>query len=74
MIRGATAAEGYDAARAVIDELAGLGVDYDEVVDLLEAEAVTKFEEAWDAFITQVDAKLAEATAALPPRPAPSAP
>ncbi|HVF21375.1 MAG TPA: transaldolase [Mycobacteriales bacterium] len=61
VVRGATAAEGYDAARAVIDDLRALGVDYDEVVELLEVEGVRKFEEAWAAFIDQVEAKLAEA-------------
>jgi len=61
VVRGATAAEGYDAARAVIDELGRLGIDYDEVVELLEVEGVRKFEESWDAFIAQVEAKLAAA-------------
>ena len=74
VIRGATAAQGYDAARAVIDELSRVGVDYDEVVELLEQEGVAKFEESWDAFIAQVTDKLAAAAAAVPPGPDAAAP
>ena len=73
-VRGATATEGYDAARAVFTDLAGLGVDYDEVVELLETEGVAKFEESWDAFIAQVTDKLAAAGEGLPPGPAAAAP
>ncbi|HVE97730.1 MAG TPA: transaldolase [Mycobacteriales bacterium] len=73
-IRGATAAEGYDAARSVLAELDRLGIDYDELVALLEEEGVRKFEESWDAFIAQVTDKLAAASAGLPPGPAAAAP
>src|SRR6185295_2718456 len=34
-LRGATATEGYDAARAVLDELETIGVPYDDVIRVL---------------------------------------
>ncbi len=61
VVRDATAAHGYDAARQVIADLADLGVEYDEVVELLEVDGIHKFEESWRAFIKQVEDKLAEA-------------
>jgi transaldolase len=51
-VRGATALEGLDEARALIDELAAAGVDYDDVVDTLEAEGVQKFA---DSFVELLD-------------------
>ena len=42
-VRGETALEGVDEARKLIDELAAAGVDYDDVVETLEAEGVQKF-------------------------------
>jgi len=74
VVRGSTASEGYDAAQQVIADLAALGIDYDEVVDLLEVEGVRKFEESWDAFIAQVESKLRAAAAAVPAGPAAAAP
>ena len=58
VLRGATGASGYDEARAVLDQLAAIGIDYDDVVDLLEREGVTKFEDSWSAFMDQVQAAL----------------
>jgi transaldolase len=37
----------YDEARTVIDNLNGLGVSYDEVIELLEREGVQKFEDSY---------------------------
>jgi transaldolase len=59
-VRGATAAEGYDAARAVIDELASLGIGYDDVIGVLEREGVEKFEASWAEFIERIGAELAK--------------
>jgi transaldolase len=59
-VRGNTGAEGYDAARATLDSLAELGIDYDEVVDLLEREGVEKFDVAWGQLRDQVAAELAK--------------
>jgi transaldolase len=59
-VRGATAAEGYDAARAVIDELASLGIGYDDVIGVLEREGVEKFEASWAEFIDRIGTELAK--------------
>ncbi|HEX5540500.1 MAG TPA: transaldolase [Micromonospora sp.] len=45
--RGDTVTGAYDDARAVLADLAAVGVDYDDVVDTLEREGVTKFEASW---------------------------
>jgi transaldolase len=37
----------YDDARAVLDNLAELGIDYDDVVDTLEREGIEKFSVSW---------------------------
>ncbi|HEY5336146.1 MAG TPA: transaldolase, partial [Mycobacteriales bacterium] len=37
----------YTDARKTLDDLAAVGVDYDDVVDLLEREGVEKFDAAW---------------------------
>jgi transaldolase len=37
----------YAEARETLDELRTLGIDYDEVMNGLEAEGVTKFDAAW---------------------------
>ena len=63
-LTGATGAGGYDAARAVLAELATIGVDYDDVVELLEREGVTKFEDSWTALTEQVRRALEQAAAA----------
>ena len=57
-LRGATGAGSYDAARAVLDELAAIGVDYDDVVRVLEVEGVEKFDASWAQLIEQVKAEL----------------
>jgi transaldolase len=46
-IRGDTVRGSYAAARQVLDDLADLGVDYDDVVQQLEDEGVDKFETSW---------------------------
>ncbi|GAB1646136.1 transaldolase [Krasilnikovia sp. MM14-A1259] len=45
--RGDTVTGSYDAARKVLSDLAALGVDYDDVVRVLEEEGVEKFEASW---------------------------
>ena len=47
VIRPNAVAGTYADARAVLDGLAALGVDYDDVVGLLEREGVEKFDVAW---------------------------
>ncbi|WP_073706104.1 transaldolase [Glutamicibacter sp. 0426] len=50
-IRGNAIAGGYDAANRVLDKLAALGIDYNEVVNLLEVEGVQKFDIAWNELL-----------------------
>ncbi|TNC29414.1 transaldolase [Amycolatopsis alkalitolerans] len=38
----------YEAAQQTLDDLAELGVDYDDVVRVLEEEGVAKFDASWD--------------------------
>jgi transaldolase len=38
----------YEQAQQVLDELAALGIDYDDVVQRLEDEGVAKFDASWD--------------------------
>ncbi len=47
VIRGNTIAGTYDESRQVIDDLAALGIGYDDVVQLLEDEGVQKFEDSY---------------------------
>jgi transaldolase len=58
VLRGNTAAEGYEAARAVMDDLAAIGVEYDDVIAVLEREGVEKFEASWAQLVAQVEAEL----------------
>ncbi len=48
-VRGDTVLEGLDEARALLEQLAAAGVDYDDVTDTLEAEGVQKFVDSFDA-------------------------
>jgi transaldolase len=48
----------YQNAREVLDALAGLGIEYDDVVDVLEREGVEKFEQAWNELTEAVAGEL----------------
>jgi transaldolase len=48
----------YDDARRVMDELAGVGIDYDDVIRVLEAEGVDKFEASWSELLDTVGDQL----------------
>jgi transaldolase len=48
----------YADARQVLDSLAELGIDYDDVVQVLEDEGVDKFEAAWNELIDSVQDEL----------------
>jgi transaldolase len=48
-------------AAAVLDALAGFGIDYTDVVELLEREGVGKFEKSWGDLLATVDDELARA-------------
>ena len=57
-----TLTEGVDEARALLDELAAAGVDYDEVTATLESEGVQKFSDSFASLLEGVDAKRAALT------------
>ena len=60
VIRGDSITGNYAAAQAVIDELATLGISYDDVVQVLEDEGVEKFEASWKELLDTVSASLAK--------------
>jgi len=53
----ATLADGATEARAVMSDLAGLGIDMDEVTETLQRDGVRKFAEAFDKLLVALDAK-----------------
>ncbi|RMI46461.1 transaldolase [Streptomyces triticirhizae] len=57
-ITGNTVAGTYEQARADLDALAKVGVDYDDVVQVLEDEGVEKFETAWVGLLESTKAEL----------------
>jgi transaldolase len=57
-IRGDTIRGSYADAQQVLDRLAAIDIDYDEVVELLEVEGVQKFEDAWATLLEGVQTKL----------------
>jgi transaldolase len=60
VITGDTIRGHYTNAQAVLDQLAGVGISYQEVVETLEREGVDKFEQSWTELIEAVEAKLKE--------------
>jgi transaldolase len=50
-VRGDTILEDVDGAHELLDQLADLGVDYDDVVQVLEDEGVKKFSDAYASLI-----------------------
>lgn len=49
----------YDDAQSVLDQLAVLGISYDDVTATLEAEGVSKFIDSWRDLLTTVESALA---------------
>ncbi len=62
-VRGDTVREGLPEAGQLLDALAQAGVDYDDVVETLEAEGVRKFAASFDELIAGIEAKLGELAA-----------
>jgi transaldolase len=56
-VQGDTITGYYDDARQVLDDLARVGVDYDDVTDTLEREGVEKFAASFDELIGALDSK-----------------
>jgi transaldolase len=52
----------YEQARADLDALAGVGISYDDVVQLLEDEGVEKFEASWNDLLKSTEAELGRLT------------
>jgi transaldolase len=50
-----------DEARQVLDDLAAVGISYDEAVDVLEREGVEKFEASWHELVSTVEIALDDA-------------
>lgn len=51
----------YAEAQAVMDRLAGVGIDYDDVIATLEQEGVEKFEASWAELLDTVSGQLKSA-------------
>ena len=57
---GPTLEHDVEGAQRVLDELASVGVDYDDVVDVLEQEGVQKFADSFEELLEGVRAKRGE--------------
>ncbi len=58
VVRGDTIRGSYDTARASLEALAPLGIDYDDVVRVLEEEGVDKFATSWHELTDLVASRL----------------
>jgi transaldolase len=63
-VRGDTVLEGIDEARALLQQLAEAGVDYDDVTDTLEEEGVQKFSDSFDQIVVSIREKRGSLAAA----------
>ncbi|MFG2822291.1 transaldolase [Kitasatospora sp. NPDC048365] len=59
VVTGDTIRPNYADAKAVLEAIAAAGVDYDDVVQVLEDEGVEKFEISWNELLDTVTATLA---------------
>jgi transaldolase len=67
VFHGDTVTGHYSEAQQALDRLAALGVDYDDVVQVLEDEGVRKFEDSWTELIESVTGQLEQAGATVHP-------
>jgi transaldolase len=63
-IRGDTVLEGWAEAHTLIEQLAEVGVDYDDVTQTLELEGVQKFADSFEELLDGIRAKRGELAAA----------
>jgi transaldolase len=56
-VPGDTVLQGVEEARQLLDDLAAVGIDYDDVTDTLEAEGVQKFSDSFEEIIQSVHEK-----------------
>lgn len=57
-VRGDTVRGHYGHAQQVLADLAALGIDYDDVVEVLEREGVEKFDASWNSLIDSISEQL----------------
>ena len=57
-VPGDTVRGRYAEAKAVMDDLARLGIDYDDVIETLEQEGVDKFVASWDELVETVEGQM----------------
>jgi transaldolase len=57
-IRGDTIHGTYEQSRKVFDDLAALGISYDDVVTVLEQEGVTKFAASWQELLETIETEM----------------
>jgi len=58
VVEGEMVRSRYDDAQDVLDALAKLGIEYDDVIETLEREGVEKFEKSWQELLETVRAEL----------------
>ncbi|MCX5210318.1 transaldolase [Kitasatospora sp. NBC_00240] len=58
-VTAGTITDNYADAKSVMDAIAAAGVEYDDVVQVLEDEGVEKFEQSWNELLDTVTASLA---------------
>ncbi len=61
VVRGDTVRDHYEEAATQLDDLERIGISYHDVVEILEAEGVSKFEVSWEELLETVSAALAAA-------------
>jgi transaldolase len=61
-VRGDTIRPFYAEAHQVLHDIAAVGVDYDNVVDLLENQGLTQFETSWAAVTDELSGRLRATT------------
>ena len=57
-VSGDTITGGYDASRSVLDRLAAVGIDFDDVTEYLERDGLAKFDKSWSELGATVAAEL----------------
>jgi transaldolase len=57
-VTGDTVRGHYAESQQVLDDLKAVGVDYDDVVSVLETEGVDKFEDSWNQLIDAIKQQL----------------
>ena len=64
-VRGDTVRGHYGHAQQVLADLAALGIDYNDVVEVLEREGVEKFDASWNSLIDSISEQLEDQGASV---------